>query len=139
VVSRVTVLQSTKPISVQAHFEAVLISVIGAEEKIKEAIKIRYGATTEPESEKAYRRVASAVSSLTAWHKNPLGQDIRLVRNLAVHEHYEKVQQGDCWIVQSVDSVYRGSRELREYCKAAVCYVKELVDVIPEIESSLRR
>ena len=78
-------------IPVQAHFEGVLISVIGTEEKLKEATKMRYGASTEKESEKVYHQLATAVHGLIDWFRNPLGEDIRCVRNLAVHAHYDKV------------------------------------------------
>ncbi|MGO9603526.1 MAG: hypothetical protein ACLQAT_09040 [Candidatus Binataceae bacterium] len=127
------------PIEVQAHFEGILFSVVAAEEQAKEAISRGYDVSAKKERAKAYQKVLSAIPRLSDWWKNPLGKDIRCVRNLLTHHYYKKIPANECWVVQKVNSRYRGGRELREYCEATVNYGKELIDLIPDISIELDR
>jgi len=135
------------PIPIQAHFEGVVVSVVAAEEKVKEALRTAYGVSRDDEREckRLYSEFAAKVPALAAWYANPLVGDIRDVRNLAIHQYYEKkrITGGRPVPGREVDgpatTSYTGPRELREYSRAALATGTTLFDLIPEIEKVLRR
>lgn len=135
------------PIPVQAHFEGVVVSIIASEEKVKEALRSAYRVDRENEKKckRIYGKVARKLPALGEWFANAILGDIREVRNLAIHQHYEKrpVTAGGPVAIWEVDKPkrtnYGGPRELREYCRAGLAVGTTLSDLIPQIEELLRR
>ncbi len=135
------------PIPVQAHFEGVVVCVVAAEEKIKEALRSAYGVSRDDEREckRLYSAFARKLPAMAEWYSNALVADIRDVRNLAVHKHYEKnpVTEGGpppVWEVDKPEKTnYRGPRELRKYGQDAVDIGAALIGLIPQIEELLCR
>jgi hypothetical protein len=84
--------QDLPPIPVQAHFEGVVVSIIAAEEKVKEAVRIAYGVRRKDEQKcrLLYKDVGRKLPKLGEWYANAFLGDIREVRNLAIHQYYEK-------------------------------------------------
>lgn len=66
--------QDLPPIPVQAHFEGVVISIIAAEEKVKEAVRHAYGVSRDDEQKcrRIYINVARKLPALSEWYANPL-------------------------------------------------------------------
>jgi len=130
-------------VAVQAHFEGVVFSVMAAVDQTAQAINsaLHLGARESDLFEKAFGELAPTIAGLEAWRGKLLGRDLRRLRTKAIHYSYEKSQdqQGLRWVVQEVGVRYQGSRELRDYCEAAVHHVEELIGLIPAVESELRR
>jgi hypothetical protein len=90
---------------VQAHFEAVLLSVIAADEKLFEAIAAAHSRSTRD------RRVMSLTgewfkedwpderSAHESWKQSPLVMEARRLRNQAAHRYMNNVvaQEGGRW------------------------------------------
>jgi hypothetical protein len=141
--------QALPPIPVQAHFEGVVVSITAAEEKVKEALRTAYGVSRDDEHKckRLYNEFARKLPALAAWYANasPLLGDIREVRNLAIHQYYEKrpITAGGPaagWEVDKPEETrYEGPRELKEYSEAALLLGTVLRDLIPQIEELLRR
>ncbi|MEJ2010156.1 MAG: hypothetical protein P8Z30_18710 [Acidobacteriota bacterium] len=132
------------PIPVQARFEGVVVSIIAAEEKVKEAIRRRYGVARKnsKKCESRYSKLGQQLPALRNWYEKPLLNDIQEVRNLAIHHHYEKMPSGlvGVWKIDRPESSnYDGPRELRKYCQAAKSLGCELSSIIPQIEELLRQ
>jgi hypothetical protein len=139
--------EALPPIPVQAHFEGVVVCVVAAEEKVKEALRSAYGVSRDDEREckRLYSAFARKLPALAKWYANALLGDIRDVRNLAIHQHYEKklVTEGGPAPVWEVDkpaiTKYRGPRELKKYGQSAVEIGAALIGLVPQIEELLRR
>lgn len=136
------------PIDVQAHFEGVLFSVMAAASQVEEAIKRAKGLPPSTERFKVWKLISSC--RVKEWYSCALGKDLQALRNAAYHRSYEKARKNECWLVQEPlaptrevrarrdkSGRYEGSRELRDYCEAAVNYGDVLVELIPELRFEL--
>jgi hypothetical protein len=124
------------PLCVQAHFEGVLFSILAAANQVEEAIK-----RARKLNEKCRRCTIRAVSisRLEDWFFCPLVDDLRWVRNRATHAYYDKTRNGGRWFVQRRrgKAPYEGSREIGDYCRSAVDQGRQLVALMPEVQSVL--
>ena len=60
------------------------------------------------------------------------------------HRSYEKTRDGPRWFVNRPataddDCSYLGSRELQDYCEAAIGHVKKFLELIPQIQAELEK
>lgn len=125
------------PIPVQAHFEGVLYAFIAACDQVAEGINLGLGlGWGRSYFDRAIRMVPTAAvrESLRHWNDAAITADVRAVRKLCTHHHYDKTPTGNGWIVDVANvNAYAGSRELVMYCTATVEHLNLLGPLIDEI------
>ena len=90
-----------------------------------------------------YRELAQKLPEPCDWLANPILDDIREVRNLAIHSYYEKRPATAGGLVptwkidKSKGRKYPGSRELKVYCREALKVGEKLDELIPQIKRLL--
>lgn len=84
-------------IAIQAHFEGVLFAFVAASDQTAEALNLMKGLEIHnPNLETVLNAYPEGPlrTQLFKWHNAPIAGDIRAIRRLAVHHHYEKTPQG---------------------------------------------
>ncbi len=79
------------------------------------------------------------VPEVRTWNGHEIVEDLRLIRNRAIHYCYLKdpAVREHRWRVESADTLYACSRELAEYTSAAVKHARRLIQLLPLIEKAL--
>jgi hypothetical protein len=127
---------------VQAHFEAVLLSVIAADEKLFEAIAAAHSRSTRD------RRVMSLTgewfkedwpdehSSHESWKQSPLVMEARRLRNQAAHRYMNKRGGARGWEVEGMtnsEMPSQPSRDLHGFASELVIHSETLVQIVNTI------
>jgi hypothetical protein len=126
-------------ISVQAHFEGVIVSVISAVDQVAQAINsaLRLRLKTDKLVEDAFNRLAESAPEIGSWYSESIGRDLRRIRVRMVHYRYFKNEQFDGWVVESAGTDFQGPRELIAYARNAVEYGERLGSLLPLIEAKI--
>jgi hypothetical protein len=134
-------------IPIQAHFEGIVISVMATVDQIAQAINEECDLKASPGDlfDKAYSSLAPKIARLKNWCEKLIGRDLRRIRTRVAHYQYSKIPlndgQGDPhgWQVEDAGVGYDGSRELGAYGRAAILHARELIDLIPAVQSEIGR
>jgi hypothetical protein len=130
-------------IPIQAHFEGVVNCFVAAADKAAEAINAGWRLRLREVNLKNViddsRWNSRVRDELTDWFKEPIYNDIKVVRNRAIHGHYEKPLGPVAFqVVKPTSSNYTGSRELLLYAAAAVKQLDILEGMLSTLEGELR-
>jgi hypothetical protein len=127
-------------ISVQAHFEGVIVSVEAAVDQVAQAVNEarRLGLKQDKLVDQCFASLADAIPQIGIWYKEPLGRDLRRIQARMIHYSYAKTPQGPRWVVESAGTSFEGSRELVAYANTAVDYFERLKSLLPQVEHWLR-
>lgn len=128
-------------IPVQAHFEGVVISIMAAVDQVAQATNsaLRLSLSTNSLVTESFTQLGQSIPPLADWFDEPFGRDLRRLRTRMIHYAYRKSREGLVWTVESVDTNYSGSRELRAYAGSAAEYACRLLNFIPDIHQYLAR
>jgi len=127
------------PIPVQAHFEAVVFSVIAAVDQVAQAVNSALTLRLDPATlvQVAFDRLSKGIPQVAEWFNEPIGIDLRRLRTRMMHYAYTKTCGSPGWVVEPTKSAFTGSRELNDYSASAADYATRLNDLLPEIERYL--
>lgn len=127
-------------ISIQAHFEGIVVSVIAAIDQVAQAVNAALGLRAKPEE--LMEKTFSAIDDLPGvveWYNDPIGRDLRSIRTKIVHYSYTKDFRGVEFNIQEATQPYPGPRDLTSYSRKAVAYGKGLREIIPSIKSRIEQ
>lgn len=131
--------ENPPPIPIQAYFEGVVLSVIAAIDQVAQAAN--YGFSLHLNSgnlvEKAFAALIVEIPGLQTWYNNTFGVDLRRIRTRMAHYSYEKTPLALVWVIESANSGYTGSRDLKSYAETALKYGIELTRNTPIIDEKL--
>ena len=111
-------------ISIQAHFEGIVLCVASAIDKTCEAAAFIW--------EQPYKRNSILGMINQNFPEVKLGEMIRFqkdlqeVRNRMVHRNSEKIRDSSGWYIEDNLGVYSGNRDLISYAKTALDYGDKL-------------
>jgi hypothetical protein len=131
-------------VPVQAHFEGALLSFIAASDQTAEAIRLALGLRLRNANLRmvldSVPRGGSWREDLVRWHDDPLAEDVRRLRRLMAHHHYDKSPATGRLEVQRPPegTGYHDSRELVAYCTATVDHARGLAALLLGLRRALR-
>jgi hypothetical protein len=130
-------------VAVQAHFEGILFAFIAAGDKVAHAVnsgwKLGIGYVSLAAVIRNQAWDCPTKTCLHEWHADPLHEDVRLIRNLAMHSHYEKDGRHLTFKVQRHGrNSYAESRELGTYATSVVGHLQNLERILAALEAELR-
>jgi hypothetical protein len=127
------------PISIQAHFEGIVVSVIAAIDQVAQAVNSALSLHAKPHELTVKAFSAISELSVVEWFNDPIGQDLRSIRVRIVHYSYTKDFLGVDFKIEEARKPYPGSRDLLIYSREAVGYAERLRKFIPLIKERIKR
>jgi gamma-glutamylcyclotransferase (GGCT)/AIG2-like uncharacterized protein YtfP len=135
------VLGNHPAISVQAHFEGILLAAAAVGDQLAELINLVLDLDlVNPVMDQVIPRLPKSRvrDRVVRWHNRPITADVRELRRLVAHHWSKKTPSGPVIEVQRVlKGHYSGPRDLMLYAEAVVEHLNDLREMLPDLEAHL--